>query len=310
VETESKIAKSTATYVLALSLFCLAGALIYFSLKVSEVTQSLPTILDSVEQASAKIEPVLEEVNEIRVLIPPILEEVKQTRLLVPPILEEVRKTREIIPPILEEVEQTRKQVPAILEEVAATRKQIPAIIKATDKTSDSVVTASQEIAATRKIIPDILDQVEKTREAIPPMLDKADQIVAEAKQAGKEASEGAVAGVFTGIIKAPIKMVGDFSKSVLGSMGKGVKGFSDDDREMITKLGNELLASGVKGDSRSWINPKNDNENTVSIVEEKTIKSRECKVLRVETSAGDKMLINKDMTACPVGESEWEVIE
>jgi uncharacterized protein YoxC len=296
VETESKITKSTATYVLALSLFCLAGALIYFSLKVSEVTQSLPAILDSVEQTSAKIEPVLEEVNEIRDLIPPILEEVKQTRLLVPPILEEVRKTRETIPPILEEVEQTRKQIPAIIEEVAATRKQIPAVL--------------DEVAATREIIPSVLGEVEKTREALPAMLDKADKIVAGAGEVGKKASEDAVAGVFTGIIKAPFKIVGNMSKSIFGSLGEGVKGVSDDDRNIITKLSNELLVSGVVGDSRSWENPKNGNKETVTLVNTKVIDGRECKVLHVEVFSAKKQLINEDLTACMKDNSEWEVIE
>ena len=79
---ERSIAKNSATYVLALSLFCLAGALVFFSLKVSEVSQSMPVILQSIEQTTAKVEPVLAEVNEIRELVPPILKEAPAGRII------------------------------------------------------------------------------------------------------------------------------------------------------------------------------------------------------------------------------------
>lgn len=288
--------KSTATYILALSLFSLAGALVYFSIKVSEVTQTLPAILEGIEQTSAKIEPVLAEVSGIRDLVPPILEE--------------VRKTRKAIPPILKEVEQIRKQVPPILEEVAATRKQIPDIIKSTDKASDAVTKAALEVAATRKVIPDVLDEVEKTREAIPPMLDKADRIVANAGNIGKDASEDAVTGVFTGIIKAPFKLVGSIGKSITGALGAGVEALSGDDEKMITDFSNELLMSGIVGETHSWVNPENGNKNTVSLIETRTIDGQQCKIVHVEVHSSNNKHIDNNITACLNDESEWELIE
>lgn len=303
-------ARNAATYVLAASLFCLAGALVFFSLKISEVSQSLPAILQSVEQTSAQVEPVLVEVNEIRDLVPPVLEEVQQTRALIPSVLEEVRKTRELIPPMLKEVEQVRQQVPAILDEVEAARKQIPSIVKTADKAADAIVKASDEVAATRVIIPDVLDQVEKTREAIPPMLAKAEIIVDKAGQAGKKASEDAVAGVFTGIIKAPFKIVGGIGKSISAALGSNVKGLTDDDKQTISKLSEELLMSGVVGESKSWRNAKNGNEGSVSIAEIKTINGRDCTVLHVSTFVAGKLVVDKDVPACRKSESEWELVE
>lgn len=288
--------KNTATYVLALSLFSLAGALIYFSIKVSDVTQTLPAILEGVEQTSAKVEPVLAEVSGIRDMVPPILEE--------------VRKTRESIPPILEEIKQVRKQVPPILEEVAATRKQIPAIIKSTDKASDAVNNAAIEITATRKVLPDVLDQVEKTREAIPPMLDKADRIVANAGNIGKEASEDAVTGVLTGIIKAPFKLVGDIGKAIISPLDKKIEGVSDDDKEMIARLSEQLLASGTAGKSRSWSNPKNGNENTVSLSEADSIDDQDCRMLHISITSSGKNVFENAHKVCENDEDEWELAE
>lgn len=307
---EDSNAKNIATYVLALSLFCLAGALVFFSLKVAEVSQSLPMILQSVEHTTAKVEPVLAEVNKISDLVPPILEEAEQTRLLVPPVLEEIKKTRESIPPILNEIKQTREQVPAILNEVSQTRAQIPAVLHEVEQTRKQIPAVLDEVAATREIVPDVLEEVEKTRQVLPPMLDQAEKIVADAGQIGKKASEDAVAGVFTGIVKAPFKIIGGIGKSLTKTFGVEVEGITEEDRVMIAESSEVLLATGVEGESKVWSNPNSGNEGVVTFVEKRKIQGRDCTMLHYTAMVSSKKAIDRRMPVCLNAQGEWELAE
>ena len=114
--------RNIATYTLAVSLFSLAAAFVYFTIGLTRLANQAPAILDGIEETSQQIEPVLKlippivtEVTEIRKQIPKILNEVEQVRILVPPILEEVKLTREAVPPILVEVKKTREAIPTML---------------------------------------------------------------------------------------------------------------------------------------------------------------------------------------------------
>jgi len=114
--------RNIATYTLAVSLFSLAAAFVYFTIGLTRLANEAPAILEGIEKTSKQIEPVLKlippivtEVTEIRKQIPNILDEVEQVRILVPPILEEVKLTREAVPPILVEVKKTREAIPTML---------------------------------------------------------------------------------------------------------------------------------------------------------------------------------------------------
>jgi len=58
--------RNLATYVLAISFFSLAAALVYFTVVLARVANQLPVIFSSVEQTSKTIEPVIKEIGEIR----------------------------------------------------------------------------------------------------------------------------------------------------------------------------------------------------------------------------------------------------
>lgn len=273
---------NTASYVLSISLFSLAAALVYFTVELTRVANQIPAILGSVEHTSEKIEPVVREVSAIRELVPPIISEVTELRKQIPLILEEVKQTRALVPPVLEEVKQTRQLMPAILKEV----KQ------------------------TRKLIPSILQEVEKTREALPPMLVKADKIVSDARQLGQKTSEGAVTGVITGIIKAPFKLVGGLGKSIFGSLDIEAQGLTKEDRDMSLNTANELVTSGKVGETRSWSNPDSGNKGSVTLKEEKVIDDRKCRVLSFAINTDSAKGIKKDVTVCLNDEAEWETLE
>ncbi len=122
--------RNGATYFFALSIFALAGAIVYFSVQIVNVATEMPDLLASIDKVNENITPVVNEVTELRKQIPAILKEISEVRKQIPPILEEVKKVREQVPPILEEAREVRVLVPGVLAEVAATRKAIPPMLK------------------------------------------------------------------------------------------------------------------------------------------------------------------------------------
>lgn len=285
-----------ASYLFSLSLFALAGSIVYFTYQIAIVSKQIPDILLSIDKTSEEIEPIIEEVGQIIDLVPSILKEVEETRKL--------------IPPILEQVEQTRKQIPAVLKESAAIRGELPALLASTDKASAAVADVAKQVEATRPLIPEVLKEVETTREAIPPMMDRADTLIEKARVAGKEASEGAVTGLFTGIVMAPFALAGDAGKSITGLSGEEAKQLDDKDFELVKKASLYLLNNGVKGEERKWNNTDSNNHGTVivmDIYQEGEYAEVDCRTLKIQLYTKDKMIKEGPRSFCKDDDGKWD---
>ncbi len=306
-------ARLLASYLMSLSLFALTGAIVYFTYQVAIVSKQIPDILTSIDSTSEKVEPIIDEVSKIVDLVPPILEEVEATRKLIPPILKEVEQTRKMIPPILSEVEQTRKQIPAVLEESKAIRGELPAMLASADKASAAVTGISEQVEATRPLIPEVLKEVETTREAISPMMDRADVLIEKARVAGQQASEGAVTGLFTGIIKAPFALVGSAGKSIAGVAEKDVEKFSSKDFDLIETASLYLVNNGAVKESRKWDNAETGNHGTVTL--DKIYKKGEyaeidCRTLSFKTYNNGDEVSSPSSSFCKDEKGEWDFDE
>lgn len=274
--------KQMATYVLAASIFSLSGALVYFAWKLAFISDQIPAILKSVEQTGTKIGPIADQVVEIKDLIPSVLHEVAETRKLVTPALNEIRLSRE----------------------------QIPAILKVTEKTNDTVLRAVEEIKATRPLIPEILNEVKQTREAIPPLLDRADKLVSNVRQAGKDASKGAVTGVFTGIVAAPFELIGNIGKRLFSLTDKQIKELTEDDLEMAKQSLVDLIPSENIKQTNDWKNPDTNASGKVTLIKIDTIDEELCKVFHLVIKKKNQMLVDKKTTVCQNENGEWEWAE
>jgi surface antigen/archaellum component FlaC len=294
-EQKVNTAHLVASYLSAFSMLALAGALVYFTIELVYIARQIPDILQTVEQTSEKIGPVITEVGEIKDLVPPILHEIEETRKLVRPVLDEYAKTNQ--------------QIPRILDEVEATRKTLPDVLKTVNNASSAVVTLSKEVEATRPLIPEVLTQVEKTREFIPPMLDRADQLVANARTAGKEASQGAVTGVFSGILLAPFAFVGDVGKSLVGASDKDADKLSKEDYAQVESASRELLELGKKGDVKNWNNEDNDSSGTVKLIDitDSGDDAAECRELQIVIKKNGNTLQDKKRTLCKGADGKWD---
>lgn len=298
-------------YLSAFSMLALAGALVYFTVELVGVTRQLPEILLTVEKTGEKIGPVIDEVGEIRELVMPILNEVAETRKLIKPAIDEYARTNAQIPRFLDEVEATRKQIPDILNQVEATRAMLPDVMKTVDGASLAVVTISKEVEATRPLVPKVLTEIEKTRNSIPPMMDRADELIAKARVAGKEASRGAVTGVFSGLLMAPFVFVGDAGKRLVGVSGEEAKDLTEEDFAMVEATTSEILENGKTGDIKTWENKKSGSFGSIKLLEiSSNIDDNECRELYISLYNKGKLLTKKDMILCRNDDGEWDFEE
>ena len=299
-----------ASLLLPLSLFSIAAALAYFTYEMSAVSRQIPDILERIDSTSENIGPVLDEVGNILDLVPPILKEVEETRKLIPPILKEVEQTRKMIPPILSEVEQTRKQIPAVLKESEAIRGELPAVLASADKASGAVADVSKQVEATRPLVTDVLQEVATTRESIPPMMDRADVLIEKARVAGKEASEGAVTGLFTGIIRAPFALVASAGRGISGLTDEEAKVFNDKDFSLVQQASLYLLNNGSKGEERNWQNAESGNHGNVQLTRIYTdgeYSDIDCRTLKISLNNQDEMVKEGNRSFCKNDQGEWD---
>lgn len=270
-------ARLAASWVSSLAMFSLAAGLFYLAYQLAHVSHLIPSILDQVEQLGTKADPLVKEIG----------------------------KLGELVPPILTEIEQTRKLVPDILKESQEYRKQLPAVLDTANQASAAVSEAASQIEATRPLVPKVLQEVQQTRKSIPAMLDRADQVVARAGQAGKEASQGAVTGVFTGIIAAPFKLLGGVGKTVLGTGGKHDP-FTDKDYELVEKAIQATLEETAAGTSRQWNNADSGHHGKVTDTTPSASATGKCRTLETIAYHEEQMIAKGTAELCRDAKGVW----
>ncbi|MES9973058.1 MAG: hypothetical protein ABW094_02280 [Candidatus Thiodiazotropha sp.] len=308
--------KSTiATYTLSAGLFAIAGAIVYFTIELSNIRQDLPAILAQVENTSEKVDPILSEIKEIRKLIPPILHEVDATRSQIPPILTEIEAIRQDIPLILNEVEETRKLVPPILAEVSNTIETVPDILKTLNSVSSTVKQTNKEIAKTRLLFPEVLKEVKAvrkeigaTRKSIPTTLDRVDNLLAQASTTGQKASEGAITGVFTGVITAPFRALISLGEAAKGAAGGDGIYLEGEDLKIATDTA-VVLTKSIKGSTKSWKNPNSGKRGKFTLLSNYRENNLECVTMQHQVWSGEEMIIERVFDACRKNvNSPWEL--
>lgn len=300
--------KLLASYVLSAALFSLAGAIVYFTVTLVRVAVGVPAILELVQVTQEKVDPIVDEVTEIRKLVPTILEEVEQIRLTVlPPVLDEVAKIRGHLPAILEESADIRQSIPPILEEVAGYREQISPILERVDNIQSQIPAIITEVENVRETIPAILEEVEAMRFTMPELMDEAEQLMDDAEKlvtevhgAGRKASEGAVTGIFSGILKAPFRLVSALH----------VPQLTKEDEAIIIQEATILVDTGKRRSKRNWENKKSGRKGTITILSIDTSSDQKCLVLRTTVYKREKKLGEGDISVCQQEDGTWALVE
>ncbi len=278
-----------ATYLLALSLFSLAGALLYFAISLTHLSQKVPEILSAVERVGEDLNPAILEIERIRDTVPAMLEEVAEIRKQIPPILEAVR--------LIE------TQIPPILEEVRATRAQLPQALDSLDRASAAAAQVANELKSTRPFIPKILTEMEKTRTAVPPMLDQAAKVIGQARQ---KAAERTVTGVITGVISAPFSIIGNIGKKLVESVKGDGTAFTEKDIELLNGTISDILATDRANASGEWQNQASGHFGKVTLVSADTKGPQECRTLHIQAWKGTRPILAKEVVLCIDGDGNW----
>lgn len=286
---KSRIAVSV---LLSFSLICLAAAIVYFTYGLIKTVNSAPALISQLEQASRSVDPVLKEMQAITDLIPPIIAEVAQVREQIPPILAEVEKLRLELPAVLDEVEAVRTTIPIIVTEVTEIRGQIPSLVK-----------ESQEY---RKLLPEVLAEVKATRAMISPTMDRAESLIADVRMAGHEAGEGAMTGLFAGVIKAPFKMLSSTATALFGRSNN----LTAVDIKLIEDATRTVIENGTINTSQQWSNPQSGAEGTITLIDKYKKDNKLCRVVSYKISVNARMTHNKNGTICYDKNNQWQLVE
>ncbi len=328
----------------SISRFAIAAAIVYFAYQLAQIVGQVSVVTESVDQVTEQIPPTLEEVKQIRLSVveiqqqvPAILDEVEAVRKLVPSIMAEVAAVRTQIPPILDEVAEVRKQIPPLLQRVDdvnsqitplldqvestvavvdKTQQQIPDLLSTADRAIDSLDTTRDQVVP---LVPQALEEVRLTRESINPTLDRVETIIDDAyvkgqstiesaQTAGQEASEGAVKGFFTGIVKLPFQLVGTLASPITKNLSPDVaKQLTEKDLEIMAETGRQVVQSGRVDRERRWENPESGNSGSISVVRFFELKGLECIEARIKiNNRRDRQIQDKLNEFCRTADGEW----
>jgi cell division protein FtsL len=65
---------------LAVSIICLSGSIVFFTIQFININREIPEILTEVEKAAEKVETVVKEAERMREIVPSITKEISETR--------------------------------------------------------------------------------------------------------------------------------------------------------------------------------------------------------------------------------------
>jgi len=300
------------------SRFAIAAAIIYFAYQLAQINDNVVVVTQSVDQVSQHIEPTLEEVKairleivEVRNLVPDVLAEVAEVRKQIPAVVAEVAEVRQQIPPIIAQVESIEQQIDPILQRVDKTvavvddtQRQIPQILTIADNAIATINDTNKEIKLTRESINPTLDRVD---ELVEDVYFKAQDAITGAEGAGKKASEGAVSGFFTGLIKLPFKLIGSLASPIVDSLDVNVaRKLTEKDIELLAEAGTQAIKSQGTGKERRWDNPSSKNSGSITITRRYQSQGLECVEARVRISHKGKQIGDDQEKFCLNEKNEW----
>jgi len=288
-------------WLMPIAYICLSLGLGYLSYSIVYAVRQAPDIIAGVDKVVGRIEGSLIEVNKVSELVPPLLVQVEQIQKQIPTILAEVQAGRELVPDILNEFSMARSQIPPVLAEVEAIRETLPAIVKELEEYRALVPILLAELQAYRELAPELLAEVEAVRLLVPTSFDRADSLVANAQKAGQQASEGAVVGLFSGIVKAPLALVGGLGKPFKSSE------VADSDIVHVKRAANEALEQGVGGTSK-WSNPESQHHGEVTVLSETRRGKTPCRRLKLKINQSKKNIETREAEVCEDDQGKWHL--
>ncbi len=274
-------------FVLAAALALLAASIAYFAYVVKKIDRNLPTIAERTQTASESVSLAAQQVKEIIPHIPFILAETGKIRASVAEVLKESAEVRNESAALRLRVEKMQAVLPDILTESASIRAMLPGVI---DEVADMRTTLKQTTA-----------EIKAVRESLPTTLVAVETLIDKADATGKRASEGAISGLLTGIVKAPYSVVRDLGETFKWEKNASI---SQKDLTMIISSANRVLSLDKVGERSPFTNDDQSLAGFVELVKMNALGRDECKRIRISINGIDDV----SKTACQNKEGSWIV--
>lgn len=160
-----------------------------------------------------------------------------------------------------------------------------------------------EEAAEYRQVIAEVLEEIEAVRLAIPEYIVQASDLTTSMEEAGQKASEGAVSGLFTGIIKAPFSLISGVGRTVLGNQT-----LSASDKAIIVNAIRKIASEGTKGETVDWANPNSGLYGIVTLVNESLPGDPLCKLINVVVMQSTREVLSGEVLVCPEPDGSWSM--
>lgn len=288
---------------MALAILCLGLGLCYFGYAIIYTVRQAPVIISELDKVGTRIDRVLDTAGRLGPQLEPVLQQVKSLQQQIPLVLKEVEANRLLLPSVLKQVSMTTAQVPPILAEMQAVRKVLPDVLKELESYRLLVPGLQEELLAYRMMTPKILAETKAVRLMVPQTMDRADSLVANMQLAGKKASEGAVVGVISGILKAPLSLAGSLGKTFQS------RGVTDKDIRFIKEAAGSALSKPM-GEVSRWNNPPSKHSGLISVISERVVDGRRCRTLEMTIARSGRQIEKRTSELCLTGEDEWKIVE
>ncbi|MEZ5276098.1 MAG: hypothetical protein R3F07_06955 [Opitutaceae bacterium] len=128
--------------------------------------------------------------------------------------------------------------------------------------------------------------------------------IAVRAQSASNNDGEGAVQGFFTGIIKAPVALVGSIGSSIFPVQGTPL------DREMLDESVLALLEDDILNAAREWMNPESRIRGKAALISKSDKDGRNIRVVNIQAWKENKRVAHLDVTLSGTEEGQWEVVD
>jgi len=200
---------------------------------------------------------------------------------------------------------EAQQQIPQI---VNTAENAIVALNLTRDEALPYIPLTLEEVRLMRKTMEDSLDRIEIL---IDEANDKALNAILLAGDAGKKASEGAVSGFFTGLIKLPFKLIGTLASPIVNSIDIDVaKKLTEKDLELMAKASNQAVKAKKIDHAWKWNNPKSGNSGSLTINRKYEVNSQVCVEVQVRVSIKGREKMNEPDNLCLNKNNKWVEVE
>ncbi|MBW0149261.1 hypothetical protein [Marinobacter arenosus] len=279
----------------SLSILVLAASIFFFGYAILQSVEKLSVSLEKVSEISASIQPAVElapdflkESEQLRALARDALAETEAVRLLIPSVLDESEAIRKTLPPVLQQADAWRLESEKVRTEMALVRAMVPQVIA--------------ELDAYRALVPSVLAESQNIRLIIPPTLDRVEKIVLDANEIASEAGESAFTGVITGILKAPINLLGNAAQWFLPADVK----LSDEDRASLESRLQTFLATAEIRDSEEFVTSDGAITMRFEVISDSFEKGELCRTVVLKSFRKGNLLKQQDLTICRDENGRW----